>query len=244
MSKELHTNSQEEKKKIDYLGIGRMLYQRGYYREALEPLKRALKTNDKSVWIYTMLGDVYCKLGHNTTSLHYYLNGLDINPEDSNLLFKLGNFYHDHELYTSSIDCFKKVKKLDPKHPWVDLSMADTYYCLNYEKKAKEHYFKAGKWLKLLIKGNIDDGDIFNLGHVYERLYQLSDKIKLLEKAKETFLLYLDKCPEDAYAHNRIGYIYCDLNDKESAQDCHQELEKMNKELSDDLDEYIAICFN
>jgi hypothetical protein len=233
-----------DEKILDYIGIGRKLYLRGYYREALEPLKKAIKVNDKSVWLYTTLGDVYCKLGYNETALGYYLNGLDINPEDSNLLFKLGNFYHDLELYTNSIDCFKKVKKLDPEHPWVDLSMADTYYCLNYEKKAKEHYFKAGKWLKLLIKGNIDDEDIFNLGHVYERLSELLDNPKILEKAKETFLLFLEKCPEDQYAIYRLGNIYCELKDKDSAHDCRKKLEKMNKDLSDDLDEYIAICFN
>jgi len=240
----MHTNSKEERKKLDYIGIGRKLYLRGYYQEAIEPLKKALRTNEKSVWLYTILGDVYCKLGYNTTAISYYLNGLDINPENCNLLFKLGNFYHDLELYTNSIDCFIRVKKLEPDHLWVDLSMADTYYCWNHVEKAKEHYFKAGKLLKLLIKENDDEDDIFNLGHVYERLSELLENTKILEKAKETFLLYLEKCPEDAHAHYRIGYIYCDLNDKESAQDCRQKLEKMNKELSDDLNEYIAICFN
>ena len=49
--------------------------------------------------------------------------------------------------------------------------------------------------------------------------------------------------PEPAIAYTRLGYINCDLNDKESAQVCLSKLKKINKELFNDLNEYFIIYF-
>lgn len=234
--------TEEKKEAMKYYRIGLKLYNRGYYKQAIEPLKKAIKFDNKLAIAFNLLGLVYKDLESYPESINYYLEALKISPKSFNVLFHLGSTYFELNLLKNALECFKKVKDLYHDHPEVDYAIAETYFDMGNKELAKKYYLKAGKWQKKIIKANNEEDDIFNLAHIYDRLGELLNSNNLYKKAILTFDKFLEEKPDDSNAHYRIGLLYCNINDKKSALKHYEILKKNEEDLAEDLYEVINYC--
>ena len=86
--------SDEEKEAMKYFKIGKKLYHEGYYKEAIEPLKKAISIDNEFVWAYKILGNIYYEIEGYDSSIGYFLKELEINPNNFNVLYDLVNVYN------------------------------------------------------------------------------------------------------------------------------------------------------
>jgi tetratricopeptide (TPR) repeat protein len=78
-----------------YLGLGIVYVQLGKYKDAIEPVKRAIELNPKSSGAYFTLGMAYANLKRYTEAVEAFKQALKIDPRLCRCIFTTwGGLYH------------------------------------------------------------------------------------------------------------------------------------------------------
>lgn len=214
------------KKQKKLLNDARQDYSEGNYYSAIDKLKVFLvegtvKRREKRA--YLLLGESYEKIGEIDSALNTYLEGVELNPKDKDLLLKLGALYQRNDLIRDSIEIYERILALDKNNSQAFLGLARAYTDEGFFSKA-EGYFQ--QYLRI-TKIEDFDGDIFleHAGAYFrqrkynEALFNAALSIdKLGENKDNTFLVAkinrMQGNMEDAYIYidkaiNLEGYDNC-----------------------------------
>lgn len=132
--------SSEEKQ---ILNQARQQYTDGQYEAAVKNLELFLVTGTvkrREKRAYILLGQAYEKLGRAEKALNAYLEGVELNPKDTELKLRLGALYENTKLYSRAIDVYNQVYEKNPSSKEALLGMARCYGREGFFSKA-EYYF-------------------------------------------------------------------------------------------------------
>ena len=138
---------------VSYDGLNRIyIYFTGQIKESLWLLKQQLERNPDNYWSYDNLGWVYFGLDSLQQAETIFLNGLELYPNASRLLYRLSYLYSYQNRYSDAIDIFQKTLDLYPEHQWAHFYLGLNYRRSNNEEMAVkhfEHFFSHAKqWVR------------------------------------------------------------------------------------------------
>ncbi len=125
-------------------------------------------------------GDVYYNEGDLVSAIREYRLGLNLNPDNVNLLNSLGVIYAQIEAYAKAIPLFEKVIGLNPGDFMALFNLGFAYLCHGESDKALAYFEQAEK---------IDDSYfdlLLQLGQIYCQRGQYKRAVKVLTKAEKT----------------------------------------------------------
>ena len=87
----------------------------GRYDEALEVMNQVLKSNPDAARAYSIIGNIYYKMGRVNDAADHYEKALRIDPKLAPALMMMGNVYSELGDNTKAIDYFDSALKENPK---------------------------------------------------------------------------------------------------------------------------------
>ena len=176
----------------------RILREQNKMDEAVRLLEEHLAAGDKarSPDLYLMLAALHQQQGKEDLSRKALMQGLEIYPEDENLLYEYGLLLENSGQHEAALQVMQKIIELKPDHAaalnFVGYSWAD----------GKVHLDKALDYIQRAIELKPDNGYIHDsLGWVYFRMGKLGEAIKELETAARL-------SPEDPAILDHLGDAY------------------------------------
>ncbi len=103
-----------EAKSNTYFDLGVFAFEQGNYREALDYLTQALKSDPKDVAIYHYLGTTNLKLGRTLEAAHYLEVVEKMDPDWVGLPYNVALLYMKQEKYQEALDKLFKIIENDP----------------------------------------------------------------------------------------------------------------------------------
>ena len=124
-------------------------------------------------------GDVYYNEGDLVSAIREYRLGLNLTPDNVNLLNSLGVIYAQIDSYTKAIPLFEKAITLNPRDFMALFNLGFAHLCHNEPDKALGYFEQAAK---------IDDSYfdlLLQLGQLYCQRGQFTKAVKVLTKAEK-----------------------------------------------------------
>lgn len=173
--------------------------------------------NDFSVFSYKTLGETFEKMKLFPTALDAYSKGLEKTAQGNLFYQKMGDLSLECNDVASSLECYKKAYKMNPKDRDVLIKLAtisQTYFPENIDVTID--YYNA------LLEFGIDlDKIYYELGHLY---LKKSDKIH----AVTAFKLAEELDPENPYYNNSLAFAYVKAELYDDAIEYYQKAIKLN----------------
>jgi tetratricopeptide (TPR) repeat protein len=196
---------------------GRFLYRLGKYSESLQiyleleqklsetalHLRKALATEYRNIG--DQLSWIEDKIVFSTQAQIAYQHAVELNKEDSNAWYGLGNSLALQGGNESAIDAFKKATQLDPKFAPPYNSLGNVYLSQDKFYLAIQSYQKA-----IELDPQTASSPYNGLGNTYQAQGNYESAIKFYKKAIE-----LD--PQFALPYNGLGVVYQAQDNYEAA---------------------------
>lgn len=198
----------------------RILKEQGRLEEARQLLESHLEPGEiRNAEMYALLSALYQAEGRDDIGKKTLLRGLELFPDDENLLYEYGLLLEDNGEHSAALAIMQKIISIKPDHAaalnFVGFSWADK----------KIHLDQALEYIQRAIDLKPDNGYIRDsLGWVYYRLGKLDQAIKELETA-------IRLSPEDAAILEHLGDVYLE---KGRARDALQTYRKAAKYVAGD----------
>ncbi|MDA3970142.1 MAG: tetratricopeptide repeat protein [Desulfobulbaceae bacterium] len=146
-------------------------------------------------------GDVYYNEGDMLKASREYQRGLDIDPENVNLLNSIGVTTAQMARYTKAVSCFEKVLTVDPRDFMALCNLGFAHLALNHPDEAIAYFEEA-------LGGNDVHFDLlFQLGKLYVGKGRYRDAIRVLAQAEEIGPEHIEDVSHGA-VHCLLGEAY------------------------------------
>ncbi|MDR2550872.1 MAG: tetratricopeptide repeat protein [Desulfobulbus sp.] len=200
----------------------RILKEQDKVEEARQLLERHLDTGKlRTAEMYVMLSALYQIEGRDDVGKKVLLQGLEIFPNDENLLYEYGLLLEDNGDHNAALAIMQKIISIKP-----DSAAALNFVGFSWADK-KINLDQALEYIQRAIELKPDDGYIRDsLGWVYYRLGKFDQAIKELEAAVQL-------SPEDAAILEHLGDVYLE---KGRVRDALQTYKKAVKFATEDKD--------
>jgi len=175
----------------------RILREQNRLKEAVQVLEEHIASDDfRSAEMYSMLAALHQLEDREDLSRKVLLKGLDIYPEDENLLYEYGLWLEHSGDHGAALQVMLRIIELKPDNAaalnFVGYSWADQ----------KVHLDKALEYIQRAIELKPDNGYIRDsLGWVYFRMGRIDQAIRELEAAVELV-------PDDPAILDHLGDVY------------------------------------
>jgi len=227
---------------------------------AIEAYKQAVRINPDYGDAYFNLGNAYDHIGCYVEAIDAYKQAINIKPDDAQAYYQLGLAHDNLAHYTEAIDAYKKAILIKPDYAEAYNGLAGSYSRLGRLDEAIETYKQC-----IRIKPDFELPH-FNLGLAYGRLHRFEDGIdefqkvasinpkfadayfglglfyialKRPNKAIDAYKEVLRLKPDNAEAHYELGKAYLLSWDKISAMKEYNILKDLDKELANQLLDFI-----
>ena len=115
------------------------------YKEAIEALEKVIELSKPEDIIYEAIGFCYEKLKNNAQARFYYRRATHLNPENSNLFYKVALTYYKENNWNACMKQLLNAQKAKKVKPEVYLLMGECYLELNQIQEALYSFFKVVK---------------------------------------------------------------------------------------------------
>lgn len=132
-----------EAKNNTYFDLGVFAFEQGNYREALDYLTEALKTDPYDVGLYHYLGTTYLKLNRTREAAHYLEVVEKLDPGRVGLAYDLAMLSMQQERYRDAIDKLLKIIENDPKNVLALYNAGISFYELKRCDEAIDYLSRA-----------------------------------------------------------------------------------------------------
>lgn len=117
--------------------LGRVLFDAGKYKQALEALQKALKLNPQYSDTHVNLAAIYIELGKLDKAEAHAREALKLDRNNTEAYFNLGSSLKRQKKITESIEILEKALKLDPNHALVQALLLEQYqFTCDWERLA------------------------------------------------------------------------------------------------------------
>ncbi len=192
---------------------GIIAYQQEELDKAIEIMQDALgsfEEADKRELI-PYLSSFYQQKGELETAEQLVRQGLEITPEDTDLLFELGVLYDKQQRSDAAIETMERVLEIDPDH-------ADALNYIGYTYADKGiHLDQAEEMIRRALEQKPENGYIIDsLGWLYYQRGMYEKAATHIEKAARLV-------PDDPIVLEHLGDVYVKLNKPRKALDSYQQ---------------------
>lgn len=183
----------------NYLSLGFVFYDRGYFEQAKDFLMQALKDDPNSAEILYGLGSCYLQLQNTNEARDYFERALKRHASYPgtipNCWNNLGILAARDRNYDLAIDYLRRALEIDPEHSIALLNLGTAY-------RQKKDWAQAKSALERALALNPDDPEgNYNLGMVYAQQNDTDHAYNYLQKA-------IALRPEYPEALNNLGILY------------------------------------
>ncbi|TCK85274.1 tetratricopeptide repeat protein [Albibacterium bauzanense] len=168
-----------------------------YYKDYLESLNKLSPEN------VLILADLYSKAGNPTEQLNTLLDGLDVFPNNKDILFEAINIYADNGSYDAVIPLISVAHELDPENIKLNYLAGYAYEIIGNRKLAAQYYETVIK-----LDDNNYDGN-YELGLLFLKDY-ISDttNVENFELAEKYLLKANEIDPNSENALKSLAVLY------------------------------------
>jgi tetratricopeptide (TPR) repeat protein len=206
-----------------------LLVNNGFCSNIIE-FKKNVKSNPESFSANFDMGSYYEKKGDYNKAITYLDKAIKLDNKKIITYILLGSSYDSLGYYKKSVKIYKKALKIDPKNDLICSMLAMDLTELRDFKSAVKYFMRA---IELNKKNSGDSGILFGLGNAYVNLKKYKKAIGPLKKA-------LNINPELKNAVLLLGLSYEEIGESEKAFDQYVKLQKIDRELSLILLEYLS----
>ncbi|MFN3803251.1 MAG: tetratricopeptide repeat protein [Belliella pelovolcani] len=187
-----------------YFQRGLAYLDNGEFYKALNDAQQLEKINSESWKTYFLLGLVYEKLKNNNAALKAFEKGLDLNPNNPDLVVNMATILFYQKSYDQAISLLEKAEQVNDKEP-------NIYNLRSMIAFDLQEYQKAYDWVSKAIQLNSRESYYYNNRGLYALF--LGD----MEKGIEDINFSIKQNPKNAYAWRNKGIYYYMKGDKTSA---------------------------
>ncbi|AFY36603.1 glycosyl transferase family 9 [[Leptolyngbya] sp. PCC 7376] len=206
----------------DWPNLLHEVYQELLQSFSLTPSEKSIKSSFDTSQVNT--ASKYLTLGNDCLAnenieeaIKYYLEGLDISPENLILINALGNAYLQEKDYIASQELFLRATQIEPYNP-------DLFYNLGNVLLLEQKYSRAVEAYQRVLELNPESGGTLNnLAIALTSLKRFDEAIGYLEKFQ---LLE----PENPNIPNQLGNILSEQNKEDEAVQYFQKAVKLNSQ--------------
>jgi tetratricopeptide (TPR) repeat protein len=204
---------------VDYDKLGR-------YNEAVEAFKKAIRIRPDYASAHYNLGVVYAELGRYKEAIEAFKQAIRIEPDDGEAHCNLGLAYDNLGRYNEAVEAYKQAISIKPDY-------ASAHYNLGVVYAELGRYNEAIEASKEAIRIRPDFAEAhYNLGVVYVELGRYSEAIEAFKQAISIRQDY-------ALAHYSLGRSYLLMGDSGSALEEYKILKGIDKDLANQLFNWI-----
>lgn len=200
--------------------LGRIEYSRGNIEEAFDAFRNSIKANPgiENVDSYSAIAELHQVEGNTDSAVVYYLQGLEVDPENMHILREMVNIYVQAENFDSAITYASRVVDLNPLGRPDIRRLAILYYGVDSLRHADSLFTQL-----------VESGEYHRANHYY------LGRIALLqedwERAREQFTRVTQMADTSAQAWIDLAFAYRQLERPErEIQTYRSGLEKMESE--------------
>lgn len=165
----------------------------------------AENTNNK-VKKCIILGNAFLEKGYVEHAITEYKRGLEITPDDIELICKIGTVYFNCGEVDKAIEEYQKALLIDEGNGDVHHLLGTAYYEKGQLQKAEREY-------KIALR-------IYpNFASLYNNLAVIYTEEGKIEKAEELYKKAVELSPEDATFHSNLGVIFSQKGLKKEAEE-------------------------
>ena len=222
------------------------------YEKVLIKCQNLINSNYKMPILYNLLGTVFTFKKKYEKSLEYYLQGIELDPNNEELHRNIGKNYLFLKNYFNAEIEFSKALEIKKQNPDALLNLGIIYIENKNEKKAIDFLYKSLELNPLFTETLYNLGICFkNLGdylkaiEFYERAIMVNNNhvksynnlgvcyiiLNEFEKAYNTLQQCLVKNPNYSHALNNLGSVYIALKKYSAAENCFEKAYSINKNL-------------
>lgn len=187
----------------------------------LDEARRVLEKNiaavdTRNAEMYIMLAALHQLQGRDDLSKKALLQGIEVYPEDENLLYEYGLLLENSGDHNAALLIMQKIIELKP-----DNAAALNFVGYSWADK-KVNLDKALDYIQRAIELKPENGFIYDsLGWVYYRLGKIEQAVKALEKAAQL-------SPDDPAILDHLGDVYLESGRVQQALDAYRKAVKFS----------------
>jgi tetratricopeptide (TPR) repeat protein len=132
--------------------------QSGNFEDALKYYNRA-ELIDRKAWTIKKIGLCQRRLGKNEEALEYYLQALDLEPENIHTVIMIAHCYLDLKDYEQALKYYFRVEYKEPGNLKILRPIAFCYFALGRFDESEKYYDR-------LSAGKLNGHDLINRGHL------------------------------------------------------------------------------
>jgi tetratricopeptide (TPR) repeat protein len=195
----------------------RILREQNRLDEARQVLEKNIVASDiRNAEMYIMLATLHQLQGKNDLSRKVLLQGLEIYPDDENLLYEYGLLLENRGDHSAALQIMQKIIELKP-----DNAAALNFVGYSWADK-KVNLDKALDYIQRAIELKPENGYIHDsLGWVYYRMGKLEQAVKELEAAVKL-------SPDDPAILDHLGEVYLASGRVRQALDAYRKAMKFS----------------
>lgn len=179
-------------------------FQIRYWKNSITLLRHAIDVTENNYVAYNNLGVSLAEKNRLTEAIHYYSEGLKINPHYIKLHNNLGDAFLRMGRIDEAIRHFEKALQIKPAYAKALLNMGNALLAQDKPDDAI-HYFNAA------LKMRPDDSTAHNnLGNALQRQGRL-------DEAMQHYRAAMRISPKDAVVYNNLGVVFMRKGDIEGA---------------------------
>lgn len=230
----LFVNSLDQQARLESISIqalnqGIEHYMKKDYEKAAFEFQKSINLSPNSTFSEQAtqhLAQTYLKLEDVEKAVKAYERGIELNPQSDVLQAAIGNLLFSEDRFDEAVAHYRDAVRLNP-------TASSNFYSLGQGLLKVDKLDEAEDAFRKVLRLEPDSAHgYFGLGQTYAKMESYDSAIDAFERA-------LQKDAEYYEAYAEIGYALADNGDIDAARDMVDELERLDKDLSEMLDEYI-----
>ncbi len=186
-----------------FIEQGKTEFEAGNYKDAIEPLNIHHILYPDEIVVTDLLGQSYEWIDDNDNALIFYEKTLQLNPDRSDVLYRMVHIFNEIGSHQDSLEALKKIIALNPADAQAHYLAAKSYLALEQHDEALSAFLETVR----LEPDNVDAQ--YQAGLLYEKRGDIDNAIVQYVKTTE-----LD--PENAKPFFQLGGIYQAREDEDN----------------------------
>lgn len=216
---------------------------------AVGKLNEAVKVDKKFSYAYSLLGQIYEKMGDYEKSAASYKKATGLRPWSFKDFFSLGRIYEIIKEFAKAVRAYARACEIDPEHLQAHINTAKCYVelkdydrALTFSRRAEEIDPNVGEVQMLLADIYKSQEDYQGAIRSYKRALEIDSnnpeimtslavaytRTALYEPAKELLTTVTQIQPDNSKAHQYLGYCQLKLNDPDKAIEAYTSAVRIN----------------
>jgi|GEM_PF-503117 len=184
-----------KRRAVDHYVTALSLQSAAFDEDAVMELEKAIRLDHEFTLAFSMLGDLYQKLGQPEQAADSYEKACLMDPWAFSDHLNLGKVYKTLKRFTDAVRVLKRACQLQPDHPEANYALAVSYYEL-------KDYEQAAFFCSRAAELTPDNDEVFtSLGDIYSKTGKNHRSIKAYKQA-------LELQPEQPEIMTRLASVY------------------------------------